>query len=218
MTKTLDLQEEIIEELAFDPRITADDVAVTIKEGIVTLRGTVPSLNEKWAAEDAVKRVRGVRGVADELAVDLPSAHVRTDTDIALAIEHRFATNVAVPATVKFVVKDGCVTLTGEVPWHYNAQEATYEARRVTGVLNVIDRTNVKPKISLSADQVKQKIQAEFARLAQFDAKDVGVSVSGGTVTLIGTVRSWTEHDKAAKAAWSLPGVTRVENFISVTS
>src|SRR5579872_815219 len=106
-TKSLDLKEEVIEELAFDPRITADDIAVTVQDGIVTMRGTVPSFNQKWEAEDAVKRVRGVRGIADELVVDLPATHARTDTDIALAIEHRLASNTIVPRGVKFVVKDG---------------------------------------------------------------------------------------------------------------
>ena len=98
-TKSLDLQEEVIEELAFDPRVNSDDIAVTVKEGIITLRGTVPSFHQKWEAEDAVKRIRGVRGIANELAVDLPSGHVRTDTDIALAIEHRFSSMRSSPAT-----------------------------------------------------------------------------------------------------------------------
>ena len=216
-TKSLDLKEEVIEELAFDPRIAADDIAVTVQDGIVTLRGTVPSFNQKWEAEDAVKRVRGVRGIADELTVDLPGTHARTDTDIALAIEHRFASNTIVPHGIKFVVKDGHVTLSGEVTWYYQSQEAAYEARRVVGVRDVTNSIVVKPETFLSVDEVKRKIHGELQRMADFDAKGIGVAIAGGTVTLTGNVRTWVERDKAAQAAWNLPGVTRVDNFIGVT-
>ncbi|HVA26551.1 MAG TPA: BON domain-containing protein [Candidatus Baltobacteraceae bacterium] len=215
-TKSLDLQEEVIEELAYDPRIAADDIAVTIKEGIVTLRGTVPTFNQKWEAEDAVKRIRGIRGIADELSVDLPSTHVRTDTDIALAIERRFASNTIVPNNVKFVVKDGRVTLSGEVPWYYQAQEAAYEARRVIGVRDVSNNITVKPVTSLKSDEIKRKIHSELQRMADLDAKSINVAVSDGTVTLSGSVRTWTERDKATQAAWSFPGVLRVENLIGI--
>lgn len=215
-TKTLDLQEEVIEELAFDPRVKADDIGVSVAEGIVTLRGTVPSFSQKWEAEDAVKRVRGVCGIADELAVDLPSAHVRSDTDIALAIEHRFASNATIPASVKFVVKEGNVTLSGEVPWYYQLQEAAYEARRVVGVKSVANVITVKPGTTLTNDEIKRKILSEFHRMADLDAKGVNVTVFDGTVTLSGNVRSWLEKEKAAQAAWSLPGVTHVHNFLGV--
>lgn len=215
-TKSLDLKEEVIEELAFDPRITADDIAVTVQDGIVTLRGTVPSFNEKWEAEDAVKRVRGVRGIADELVVDLPATHARNDTDIALAIEHRLASNAIVPRGVKFVVKDGHVILSGEVTWYYQSQEAAYEARRVVGVRDVTNSVAVKPETFLSVDEVKRKIHGELQRMADVDANGIGVAIAGRTVTLTGSVRTWVERDKAAQAAWNLPGVTHVDNFIGV--
>jgi osmotically-inducible protein OsmY len=215
-TKSLDLQEEVIEELAYDPRIAADDIAVTIKEGVVTLRGTVPSFNQKWEAEDAVKRIRGVRGIADELTIDLPATHLRTDSDIALAIERRLASNTIVPGNVKFIVKDGRVTLSGEVPWYYQAQEAAYEARRVVGVRDVINLIAVKPVTSLKIDEIKRKIHDAFQRMADLDAKGINVVVSDGTVTLSGSARTWIERDKATQAAWSLPGVVRVENFIGI--
>jgi osmotically-inducible protein OsmY len=214
--KSLDLQEEVIEELAFDPRVYAEDIGVSINEGIVTLRGTVPSFGQKWEAEDAVKRVRGVRGVADELVVDLPSAHLRTDTDIALAIEHRFSSNMSIPASVKFTVKDGNVTLSGDVPWYYQMQEAAHEARRVVGVKSVGNLITVKPEKTLTNNEIKLKIESEFQRMADLDAKNVNVSAFEGTVNLSGSVRSWAEKEKAAQAAWSLPGVTRVDNLLGV--
>jgi osmotically-inducible protein OsmY len=216
-TKSLDLQEEIIEELAFTPRVDADDVAVTTNDGIVTLRGTVPSFIQKWDVEEIVKGVRGVRGIADELIVDLPGMHVRSDTDIARAIEHRFFSNASIPTTVQFVVKDGHVTLTGHVRWHYQSQEAALEARPVTGVRDVTNLITVKPAASFDAEEIKRKIRSAFARTADLEANNVAVEVSGDAVTLSGSVRTWYERDKAARAAWSLPGVMRVENRIDIT-
>lgn len=215
-TKSLNLQEEIIEELAYDPRIVAEDIAVTVKEGVVTLRGSVPTFNQKWEAEDAIKRLRGVRGIADELSVDLASIHVRTDTDIALAIERRFASNTIVPSTVKFVVKDGHVMLSGEVSWYYKSEEAAYEARRVIGVVDVSNNITVKPAASLRSEEIKRKIHDAFQRMADLDEKSINVAVSDSTVTLSGSVRTWIERDIARQAAWALPGVKRVENFIGV--
>jgi osmotically-inducible protein OsmY len=216
VTKSLDLQEEVIEELAFDPRVNAENIGVSVSEGIITLRGTVPSFYQKWEAEDAVKRVRGVRGIADDLAVDLPSVHARSDTDIALAIEHRFSSNASIPSDVKFIVRDGHVTLSGDVPWYYQLQEAAYEARRVVGVKDVVNLITVKSGATVTNDEIKRKIESEFHRMADLDAKSVSVSVFDGTVTLSGTVRSWLEKEKAGQAAWSLLGVTHVNNFIGI--
>jgi osmotically-inducible protein OsmY len=212
----LDFQEDVIEALAFDPRVKADDIAVSVKEGVVTLHGTVPSLSQKWQAEDIVKRVRGIKGIADELVVDLPATHVRNDTDIALSIERRFESNAIIPSAVRFVVRDGFVTLSGEVAWYYQCQEATYEARRVLGVRDVANLITVKPIASPDADAIKKQIHNALARRADVDAKGIDVTVSGGSVKLSGIVRSWTEHDNATQAVWSIPGVTHVDNFIEV--
>jgi osmotically-inducible protein OsmY len=216
-TKSLDLQEEVIEQLAYDPRIDAQDIAVTVFEGVVTLRGTVPNLIEKWEAEDAVKRLRGVRGIADELTVDLPNAHVRTDTDIALAIERRFTSNAMIPTNIQFVVNEGYVTLSGEVPWYYQSQEALYEARRVVGVREVSNCISIRPNKQLDSDEIKLTIRSAFKRMADLDAKDINVAVIDGKVTLSGSVRTWAERDKAAQTAWSLPGISRVDNLIAVS-
>jgi osmotically-inducible protein OsmY len=215
-TTKVDFQEDIIEALAFDPRITTDDIAVSVKEGVVTLYGTVPSLSEKWEAEEVVKRIRGVRGIADELIVDLPATHARSDTDIALAIARRFESNVIIPSDVRFVVKDGYVTLSGEVTWYYQSQEAAYEARRVVGVRDVANVITVKSSASPSAEEIKQKIHNALARTADAEADRIDVTVFGGVVKLSGTARTWLESDNAAQAAWSILGVTHVDNFIEV--
>jgi osmotically-inducible protein OsmY len=216
-TTTLALQEDVIEQLAFDPRVDSDDIAVSIREGIVTLHGRVADLHQKWLVEDIVKRVKGVRGLVDELIVDLPAAHVRTDTDIAISIEHRFKTSSIVPRDVTFVVRGGYVTLQGEAAWHYQAQEAANEARRVIGVKGVANQIAIKSAAVPDAAGIKSKIHAALLRLAEVDAKNIYVTVSGSCVKLSGTARTWNEYDNATQAAWSVPGVTHVDNFIGVT-
>ncbi len=216
-TTTLDLQEQVIEALAFDPQVTADDIAVTAQEGVVTLRGTVPNLTQKWEATKIAKSVRGVRGIADELTVDLPSVHVRGDTDIALSIERRFESNAIVPKTVKFVVKDGYVTLTGNVTWRYQADTALGEVRRVNGVKSVLNALNITSTSQLRVEDVKERIQSALRRMADADAKGIGITVSSGTVTLSGSAKTWAERDNAIRAAWGVPGVLNVEDFITVT-
>ncbi|MBV8198545.1 MAG: BON domain-containing protein [Candidatus Eremiobacteraeota bacterium] len=217
-TKTLDLQEEILEQLAFDPRVSSDDIAVTVQEGVVTLRGTVPSFHEKWEAEDVVKRVRGVRGLVDEMAIDLPALHVRNDTDIALALQHRFDSSTVIPSTITFDVNRGHVTMSGEVAWHYQATEAVNEAKAVVGVKDIVNLIRVKPAKSPSADEIVKRIHGALARTADLEAQRIHVTVAGSLVTLSGSVRSWFERDNAGQAAWSIPGVTHVDNRIAVNA
>jgi osmotically-inducible protein OsmY len=218
IASSLDLKEDVIERLAFDPKIISDNIAVTAKNGIVTLVGMVPSLYQKWEVEKVVKATRGVQGIADELRVDLPMYHLRSDTDIALAIGHRFASNGDIPSDVQFVVKNGHVTLSGEVAWFYQSQEAVREAGSVVGVQDVTNEITLRPIAVPNASEVLHKIQAEFQRTADLDAKNVEVEVNGSAVTLSGTVHSWLEHDRAAQAAWGVPGITRVSNQIVVTA
>ncbi len=216
-TLTLGLQEDVIEQLAFDPRIDSDDIAVAVKEGVVTLHGRVVSLNQKWLVENIVKAVKGVRAVVDELVIDLPATHVRTDTDIAISVERRFETNSLIPRDITLLVRGGHVTLQGEAEWHYQSQEAASEARRVTGVKSVVNSIVIKGAATPDPADIKRQIHAALQRLADVDAKNVYVTVSGGCVKLSGTVRTWAEQDSATEAAWSVAGVTRVDNFIGVT-
>jgi osmotically-inducible protein OsmY len=214
----LTLREEIIEELASDPRIAADDIAVVTHAGVVTLRGTIPSLSQKRAVEKAVKGIRGVRGIVDELVVDLPASHVRNDTDIALDIKHRFASNGVIPADVQFVVQNGHVTVSGVAQWYYQVHEVVHEAGCVTGVLGVTSKILPLQKAdTVNVAEVQRKIHSALQRAADLDANCVSVAVNDGTVTLSGSVRTWLEHDKAAQAAWSIPGVSHVDNAISIS-
>ncbi len=188
----LDIQEQVLEELAFDPTVTEND--------------------------SAVKRVRGVRGIADELTVELPFDHRRDDGDIALSIERRFSSSTVIPKSVTFVVQAGYVTLNGEVPWNYQREAAASEARAVLGVRAVTNDITVKPGTPLDPDEIKRKIRSEFARQADMDANHVTVDAATDEVILTGTVRTWFEHDKATQVAWSMPGVKQVKNRIVVTT
>lgn len=204
---------DVTEKLEFDSRIDASHITVAVKEGIVTLTGTVYTYAEKSIAEDDVKSIRGVRGVAEELEVRLYGQGERTDADIARAVRNALEWNVLVPEkNIQIVVENGIVTLTGEVSLNYQREKAVSIVRTLQGVRSIINRIQIKPTIS--PIEVRSKIMKEFERNARIDAARVSAEVADSKVVLRGAVRSWAEHDEAARAAWSVPGVVNVENLI----
>jgi osmotically-inducible protein OsmY len=179
----------------------------------------VRSYTEKLAAEKAARRVAGVFSVADALEVRLPGSLARDDrddTDIAEAVAATIKWNASVPRTVKAKVEDGLITLDGDVEWEFQRRAAEKVVRGIAGVRGVINRLKVRQRIT--AENVEQRIHDAFRRSAQIDADHVRVGITGGKVTLTGTVRSWAERMEAQYAAWAAPGVTEVVNNIEVRS
>lgn len=209
------LRDDVIAELDADPEVDSSRIGVAVENGAVTLTGIVPNYAQKWAAEEAVKRVRGVIAVAQEIDVDLPATHQRGDADIAQAVANEFFWDTAVPIGVQATVQDGHVTLTGEVDWNYQREEAERVARRITGVVGVTNSIMLS-KIAVVPQDIRGQIQRMFHRDAQLDANNVHITIDGGKVTLTGNVHSWFERNEASRAAWSVHGVTAVDNHIAI--
>lgn len=203
------LQQDVIAELEWEPSVDAVRIGVTVEGGIVTLDGHVNSYAEKWDAERAGQRVSGVRALANKMDVSLPRSSHRNDADIALAAENAMLWTTFLPRqTVKVVVEDGWITLSGELDWDYQRQAAAATVRHLMGVRGVSDQIAIKPQASSGA--VKSGIEAALKRRTRVDAQQIQVEVQGGDVTLTGTVHSWAERDLAIHSAWGTPGVTSV--------
>lgn len=208
------LQQAVIDELQWEPSVNAAHIGVTAKEGIVTLTGDVSSYAEKSAAERAAGRVYGVKGVAEEIKVRYPFDKV-DDTDIAQKALQVLSWDIEVPASkVTVKVEDGWVTLTGAVDWYFQRNAAEADVRKLKGVVGVINNIAIKPLVE--ASDVQAKIEAAFERNADIEEDNITVTVNGGKVTLSGHVDTWVQDGLAVDTAWAAPGVTQVDDRLSV--
>jgi osmotically-inducible protein OsmY len=216
MRSDSDIERDVKEELEWDPDLDATDIAVSVKKGVVTLTGFVKSYTDKYEAEAAAKRVAGVVGVANDIEVRMPSVDERPDPEIARDAVAAIKSQLPISSEhIKVVVKNGWVTLEGQVEWQYQRNTAENAVRRIKGVKGVTNLVQLKPRAEPSA--IKQKILEAFKRNAELDANRIQVETDGSKVILKGTVRSWIEREEAERVAWSAPGVTQVEDRIIVS-
>jgi osmotically-inducible protein OsmY len=209
------LQRDVIDELRWDPRVGSAEIGVAAKNGVVTLTGQLDTYAKKYAAVRAAERVAGVRAIAEELTVVLLGSYQRTDTDLAHIVASTLKWDVVVPDDkVKARIEKGWVWLEGEVEWQYQSAAAERAVRNLSGVRGVTNLLQVTTHASVP--DVKRRIEGALERHAELDAKQISVEATDGKVTLRGKVRSWSERMDAESAAWSAPGVTKVNDELMV--
>ena len=211
-----DIKRDVETELKWDPDIDPTDIGIAVKDGVVTLTGFVRSYSQKWQAEVDTKRVAGVRGVANDLEVRLPTGSERPDPEIARDAVAALKNELPYSSEhIKVVAKNGWVTLEGEAEWQFPRSRAEAAVRRITGITGVSNLIMLKPGVAPS--DIMEKIEESFKRSAEVDASRITVEANGGEVTLHVTVRSWAERQEAERTAWQAPGVIKVTNQIAIS-
>ena len=215
MKTDLQLQKDVTTELNWEPSVNAAQLAVEVKDGIVTLAGNVDSYAEKWDAEHAAQRVTGVRALAIEIDVVLRGTSERNDADIARSAENVLQWTTALQRdSVRVMVENGCITLSGAVNWDYQRQAAEAAVRYLKGVTGVSNQIAIAPKTMMNT--IKADIEAALKRRAHDDAQQLSVTIEGSSVTLQGAVHSWSERNLAMHSAWGTPGVRDVVDKMTV--
>ena len=215
MKNDLEIQKDVMDELGWEPSLNSSAIGVAVKDGVVTLSGQVDSFFKKQNAEKAVKRVKGVKAIAEDIQIGVSPSYHRSDADIAKAVIDALKWHAAVQEdkiTVK--VEDGIVRLDGEVEWEYQRKNAKAAIEHLSGVIAVVNLILVRPKIAVH--DIEQKIIAAFERHASIDAKQIKVTIDGSKVTLHGNVHSFAEKDDAENAAWAAPGVMHVDSKLVI--
>jgi len=215
MKSNQELQTDVQNAIKWEPLLNAAEIGVIAKDGVVSLTGVVNSYAKKMAAENAAKKVIGVKALVEKIEVKLPSTWTKTNAEIANEVLAGLKSNWSVPndkVTVK--VEDGWVTLEGELPWNFQKDAAKSAVNYLTGVKGVTNNIKIK---SETHDKIEQKdVENAIARSWSVDDSDINVSVSGTTVTLSGTVNSWHQRDEAGRIAWNTPGIWHVNNELAV--
>ena len=217
MNKDVGLKNAVEAELAWVPSVDAAHIGVTAENGIVTLSGHVPTYAQKLAVEKAVKRIKGVRGLAEELEVRLLASFGNDDDEVAKRVANILDWGVSVPKdSVKVQVTAGVVTLSGEVDWQFQRIGAEQGVRLLNGVRGLSNQITVKPHVE--AQDVKRRIESALERQADVVASNIRVTVDGATVRLDGKVKAWAERNAIERAAWAAPGVRAVDNHVTITA
>jgi hypothetical protein len=215
MKTDIEIQKDVVEQLKWEPFLNAAQIGVAVKDGIVTLSGQVDAYSKKVLAEKTVKKVAGVKAIAEDIQVGISPAYKKTDTEIALAVVNAIKWHTMIPdEKLKVSVEDGNVKLEGEVEWEYQRNQAKTSVENLIGVRFVTNLIAVKPKIT--PYELQLKINASFQRSANIDASKVTAEVIGSRVILRGKVRSFAEREDAENAVWSAPGVISVENKLVI--
>ncbi len=211
------LRQNILDELEFEPSLDAANIGVSVENGVVTLTGHVPTYMEKNTAADVVCRVKGVRGIAQDMEVRPVGSHRTADDEIAKRALNILSWSTAIPdGAVQVQVENGLVVLTGTVEWNYQRIAATEAVRALAGVFDVANNIQVRPHVS--SFDVKKRIEDALRRSARMEPSDIRVMVDdSGKATLVGHVKVWADRSLAARVAWSVPGVKAVEDLLTVS-
>jgi osmotically-inducible protein OsmY len=217
MRTDADIKRDVEEEIRWTPDVDATDIAVAVKSGVVTLTGFVKNYGQKYEAEAAAKRVTGVVGVANDIEVRLPTSEDRSDPELARDAVAAIKTQLPYAwEHIKVIVKQGWITLEGSVQWNYERERAERAVRTIKGVRGVGNLLRIQPTIA--AGELKRRIEDALKRNAELEAHRIEVEAHGAEVVLKGSVRSWAVRQEAGRAAWSAPGVAKVDNRIAVNS
>jgi len=218
-----EIQKDVMDELKWEPLLNYTEIGVAVKNGIVTLSGTIDTFGKKVLAEKAAKRVAGVKAVAEDIQVKILTNDKRNDTEIAEAVLNSLKWNYSVKEEkIKVTVEDGWVTLEGEVEWAFQRNAIRLMIEDLVGVVGISNNIKIMPEYpskiisSLSASEVKRKISSAFQRSATVDSEKIYIGVEGSKVILAGKVRSYVERKDAENAAWLAPGVKSVENRLVI--
>jgi osmotically-inducible protein OsmY len=209
------IQQDVINEIKWDPSVTASQVSVLANDGIVTLRGSVPHYFEKSQAEDAAQRVGGVRAVVDEIEVNLMGSYLRSDEQIAEAALDAIEWSYSAPKGIKITVENGWITLKGDAEWDFQRTAVEDSVSKLMGVCGVTNNISIRSKVQPS--DIKNRIEEALKRSAQSEGRKISVSVKDDRAILDGNVHSFAEYEDAGHAAWMAPGIVRVENNLKIS-